>query len=318
MTASTRHPAEQTATIVERLAILLEGGTTPASAWRHLAQLSDEHETPPTIWQQLRGRRPIREPTERTIARGLEQGASIPSLLAEHPEPAWRVLACAWSLAERTGSPLARCLGDLAESFRDVGLAEREVSIALAGPQMTARLVSLLPLAGLGLGVMLGFGSLGTLLGNPLGIACLLLGCAFLAAGHFWNRRLVAAASKRPPHPGLALDLAALGMLGGGAASEVRRSVERALTRCRLESDGLHHVDTVLALSSAAGVPATVLLRSEAALARRQARTEAARQAAQLGVKLMLPLGACTLPAFMLLGVAPLVISVITSTIGAR
>ena len=313
-----RHPAEHTATIVERLAILLEGGTTPASAWRHLAQLADDDGPDATFWQRLRGRVPVREATERTVARGLARGVPLPDLLKEHPEPAWRILACAWSLAERTGSPLARCLGDLAESFRDVGLAEREVSIALAGPQMTARLVSALPLAGLGLGVMLGFGSVQTLLTNPLGIACLVLGLAFLAAGHAWNRRLVATASKRPPHPGLALDLAALGMLGGGAASEVRAGVERALSRCGIESGDLGHVDTVLALSSAAGVPATVLLRSEAALARREARTAAARRAAELGVKLMLPLGVCTLPAFMLLGVAPLVISVIASTVGAR
>jgi tight adherence protein B len=37
-------------------------------------------------------------------------------------------------------------------------------------------------------------------------------------------------------------------------------------------------------------------------------------RAAQLSSRLLLPLGACTLPAFLLLGVAPLMLSVLTST----
>jgi tight adherence protein B len=39
------------------------------------------------------------------------------------------------------------------------------------------------------------------------------------------------------------------------------------------------------------------------------------RKAATLAVTLMLPLGLCILPAFMVLGVAPLLIAVISSTV---
>jgi tight adherence protein B len=83
----------------------------------------------------------------------------------------------------------------------------------------------------------------------------------------------------------------------------------------RPSTDDAAAVEAVLALSRRAGVPAAELLRSEAEEARRAARADAAAKASVLAVRLMLPLGLCVLPAFMLLGVAPLLLAVITSTI---
>lgn len=74
-------------------------------------------------------------------------------------------------------------------------------------------------------------------------------------------------------------------------------------------------VDAVLDLSRRAGVPAAELLRSEAEEARRSARAEVQERASTLAIKLMLPLGLCVLPAFMVLGVFPLLVTVITSTV---
>ena len=71
----------------------------------------------------------------------------------------------------------------------------------------------------------------------------------------------------------------------------------------------------MLDLSSRAGVPAAELLRSEAEQLRRDARSAGQRRAATLSVTLMLPLGLCVLPAFMLVGVVPLLISVLSSTL---
>ncbi|MCU1404022.1 MAG: hypothetical protein JWQ43_325 [Glaciihabitans sp.] len=80
------------------------------------------------------------------------------------------------------------------------------------------------------------------------------------------------------------------------------------------EDSAAKGVESVLELSRRAGVPAAELLRSEAEELRRGARAEVAERAASLSVKLMLPLGLCVLPAFMVVGVFPLLISVITST----
>ena len=44
------------------------------------------------------------------------------------------------------------------------------------------------------------------------------------------------------------------------------------------------------------------------------ARAEARETAERLAVRLMLPLGACILPAFLLLGVVPMLIGLLSST----
>lgn len=70
----------------------------------------------------------------------------------------------------------------------------------------------------------------------------------------------------------------------------------------------------VLDLSRSAGAPAVELLRADAAARRQSARTEGRLRAATLSGRLLLPLGVCTLPAFLLLGVAPMLLSVLTTT----
>ena len=66
-------------------------------------------------------------------------------------------------------------------------------------------------------------------------------------------------------------------------------------------------------LSRTAGVPAVELLRASAALARHRARVDGRLRAARLSSRLLLPLGVCTLPAFLLLGVAPMLLSVMST-----
>ena len=74
-------------------------------------------------------------------------------------------------------------------------------------------------------------------------------------------------------------------------------------------------MDAVLAFARDAGVPAVVLLRSEADGRRRTARALAATRAAELETRLLLPLGLCVLPAFVLLGVVPIALAIVSSTV---
>jgi tight adherence protein B len=66
---------------------------------------------------------------------------------------------------------------------------------ALAGPKATVRLLTWLPLMGLGLGMALGVDPLAILLGTPLGLAALVAGIALTVAGRVWSARLVTAAA---------------------------------------------------------------------------------------------------------------------------
>ncbi|MCR8672072.1 hypothetical protein NWP09_13075, partial [Agrococcus sp. HG114] len=70
-------------------------------------------------------------------------------------------------------------------------------------------------------------------------------------------------------------------------------------------------VDAALDLASRAGVPVRGLLLAEAGAARIRARLDGEARAQRAAVQLSLPLGACVLPAFSLLVIVPLVVSML-------
>jgi tight adherence protein B len=234
---------------------------------------------------------------------------------------AWRALAAAWDVATRAGAPLSGCLRDLAAAFRELGQLHRDLTVALTGPRATARLVMVLPVVALLFGSLMGFDTLRTLFLTGPGLVCLAAGSALMLAAARWSRRLVRTASAGGPAPGLELDLTAIGMTGGGSLDGARRTARTSAERFGLREPGAFDtaadavIDRVLALSARAGVPAAELLRSEAEQLRRDARTGGRQRAENLAVTLMLPLGVCVLPAFMLVGVAPLLLSVLSATL---
>lgn len=269
---------DETARLVQRVSVLLSAGVSPTTAWSYLDGYED-------------------------------LAADLPASLARI-DPA---LAAAWRVATSAGAPLAPSLQAFAVGLRALADAQRETEVALAGPVATARLVLALPVVGILFGMMLGFNTLGTLFTTVPGLLCLVVGVALLLAARRWNRRLVAAAQPTEGFPGLELELLAIAVSGGGALDRARASVAAALDEFSLQPTG--GADEVLVLSARAGVPAAALLRAEADEARRDARAAAQKAAAVLAVRLMIPLGVCVLPAFMALGVAPLLIAVISSTV---
>jgi tight adherence protein B len=283
----TRTELEKTAGVVQRLAVLLAAGVAPASAWGYV----DEE-----------------------VAAVAIRGEPIAPVLAERSD-AWRGLAAAWQVAIDAGAPLAPALRTFAVSLRALAHASRETDTALAGPVATARMVMVLPAVGVLFGMVLGFNTLATLFTTLPGLVCLVAGCALLLIAHRWNRRLVARARPRDLTPGIRFELLAIALGGGVSIERARTSVDVALAMAGLLVDENREVDAVLDLSRRAGVPAAELLRAEAEESRREASARALESASVLAVRLMLPLGLCILPAFMLVGVAPLLLAVISSTV---
>lgn len=291
--------AADMADTVQQLAVLLQAGASPAAAWRHLA---------------ASGLAPQAVP----VSAAVEGGASIAEALRERGS-AWSGLATAWHIADVVGAPLAGALRTYAEAVRDAAQTADDVRVALSEPAATARLMAWLPPLGLGLGFALGFDPLGALVAGPLGWACLAGGLLLMFAARRWTASLVRRAQPPPGVPGLDAELLAVA-LGGGV------SIDRAtsLVGSALGDDNavvkVSRLDGILALSQSAGVPAAELLRADAARSRREARTAGRISAARLSSSLLLPLGACTLPAFILLGVAPMAIAVLNMpgmTLGA-
>lgn len=281
--------ASDAATSVQTLAVLLQAGAVPVVAWRHLADIGDPHAL--AVTERVEGGVPLLDAIE------AEGGA-------------WVDLAAAWEIATTVGAPLAEVLRIIAESLRDAASAADDVRIALAEPAGTARLLLWMPLAGLLLGFALGFDTVGVIVGNPLGAACVVAGLLLVLAARLWTRRLLRRAAPEPGTPGMRAELVAVALAGGA-------SIDRALRLVAESSAGggtEEGIRSVLELSRAAGVPAVELLRASAAQDRHAARVHGRLRAAKLSTRLLIPLGVCTLPAFLLLGVAPMLLSVLAST----
>lgn len=309
---------DELAGVVEKLAVLLAAGVAPAAAWAYLAEVPSKSLAyrVSEAASALADGRAISSPA----ATGRGRGGSVRRRGSRSDtaddDIAWRGLAAAWQVATDAGAPLAPTLKRLAASLRDLADNERDARTALAGPVATTRMVMVLPLVGVAFGVALGFDTIGALLTTAPGVACLMTGVVMMLVARWWSARLVRGAGPTTVLPGLALDLVAIAVAGGASIPRALRSVDDARDVYALDvDDSATAVERTLALSARAGVPAAFLLQSEADGMRRTARSLGQRRAATLSVTLMLPLGLCILPAFMLLGVAPLMISVISSTL---
>ena len=282
--------ASAAAAAVRTLAVLLQAGARPIAAWRHLADTGDQ----------------VALRVVERCAAGAEPAAAI-----DAEGGAWSDVAAAWEIATVVGAPLAEVLRSLAESLQDAAAPADDVRIALAEPTGTARLLLWLPFAGLLLGFALGFDTIGVLVTNPLGIVCVVAGLALVLLARLWTSRMVRRARPRPGTPGMHAELVAVALSGGVGIPRALRLVEHSSA---VHVEGRAATDAVLELSRSAGVPAGTLLRASAAQQRHEARVQGRIRAARLSSSLLLPLGACTLPAFLLLGVAPLMLSVLGST----
>lgn len=103
-----------------------------------------------------------------------------------------RQLASACLLSERLGCGAAHCLQSVSDSYRRDCRARDLRREAFAAPKATIVLLSVLPLATVGLGEFMGARPLAFLFGSAKGAVCLFLGLAWYAIGLLWIRQLFA------------------------------------------------------------------------------------------------------------------------------
>lgn len=189
---------QQAAILVGQLAALLRAGRTPEQMWRQatVAHRPDGCNPGDPTGRVLNAAataadlgRPV-APAMRTAAHAAnDQGASAAAAIW------WGVAACI-ETAEASGGALADVLERFAAQLEADADAAAARTVALAGPRATAQVLSVLPVAGLGLGMLMGADPFGVLLSTPLGALCLGLGAGLTAAGRWWSDRLVRNASE--------------------------------------------------------------------------------------------------------------------------
>lgn len=260
-------------------------------------------------------------------------------------------------MSESAGAPLATSLERAAEHAEERIDALLGRQSALAAPRATGRILSWLPLLGLGLGVLMGSDPVGVLTGSVLGALTGLLGLGLAFAGRRWTAALVHRAevesirtvnagseAEKPASPAdaapvdtaLVLELLAAQLRAGLAPLTALGSLAEALnsralhTVCQRLQMGsgwgsawsgsaagtFGELRDALAPAYTGGAPSTALLLSLADAHRLSERRAAERAAGKLSVALVVPLGLCSLPAFICLGIVPILISLLPTLTG--
>ena len=253
-------------------------------------------------------------------------------------------------MSESAGAPLATSLERAAEHAEERIDALLGRQSALAAPRATGRILSWLPLLGLGLGVLMGSDPVGVLTGSILGVLTGLLGLGLAFAGRRWTAALVhraeveSAASNGTEQTSnvplvdtalvlellaaqLRAGLAPLAALGTLAEALNSRPLHTVCQRLQMGSNWgsawsgsaagtFGELRDALAPAYTGGAPSTALLLSLADAHRLNERRAAERAAGKLSVALVVPLGLCSLPAFICLGIVPILISLLPTLTG--
>lgn len=264
-------------------------------------------------------------------------------------------------MSESAGAPLATSLERAAEHAEERIDALLGRQSALAAPRATGRILSWLPLLGLGLGLLMGSDPVGVLTGSILGALTGLLGLGLAFAGRRWTAALVHRAevesirsstgaanaeseAEKPASPAdavpvdtaLVLELLAAQLRAGLAPLAALGALAEALNSRALHAVCQHlqmgsgwgnawsgsaagtfgELRDALAPAYTGGAPSTALLLSLADAHRLSERRAAERAAGKLSVALVVPLGLCSLPAFICLGIMPILISLLPTLTG--
>lgn len=260
--------------------------------------------------------------------RSLLMRARSPDAAAARASAASVVVACRFS--HGLGAPLADVLDAIGDAIDDAQDVEEARRVASAGPLMSARVLAGLPLVGVTAALALGASPWGFYTSGTPGAVCASLGVLAWVAGVASCRRILARcrnadASGGDTDAALACDLIASALACGASipraldaladacaqeplawtASSLRLGAtwEQAWEEAPTWADPLR--DALEASWTAGTAPEGMLARC-ASWERRARLVDAKTRAEELSVRLVGPLGAFFLPAFLLLGIAPL------------
>lgn len=260
--------------------------------------------------------------------RSLLTRARSPDAAAARTSAASVVVACRFS--HGLGAPLADVLDAIGDAIDDAQAVEEARRVASAGPLMSARVLAGLPLVGVTAALALGASPWGFYTSGTPGAVCASLGVLAWVAGVASCRRILARCRRADAGGGdtdaaLACDLIASALACGASipraldaladacaqeplawtASSLRLGAtwEQAWEEAPAWADPLR--DALEASWTAGTAPEGMLARC-ASWERRARLVDAKTRAEELSVRLVGPLGAFFLPAFLLLGIAPL------------
>lgn len=263
-----------------------------------------------------------------------------PLARVRHPQAAAQALRgmlIATQVATQVGAPLAEILNRVADGIAATLEAAAKRHTAQVGPKATARLLGVLPLAALGMAQFIGVDVLDMAFRGGINTWVFVIGLGLMVVGNLWSTAMIrrAMGSSTPGlDPTLAMDIIAACQQNGVSLTSTLQAVSVASEEADLavvarmlllgadwdeawaQADA-KWVDLASVLQPAweEGASPVPLLVRGASRTRTAEIHRAVDAAERLGVRLMIPLGVCLLPAFFALGIVPVVVSTIEDLI---
>ena len=227
--------------------------------------------------------------------------------------PDRELVGAAWAASVEIGAPLSITMTLLAQTYRALARIEREVESAVAGPRLATRVMLTLPAISVVLAGGLGMNILNFFFGNAFGTVCLFSGAVLVGTGWWWSRRLVSRLATNDVPRGIEASVVVAGLRVGVGVQTTTAALARHLG-AMTSTNHLENMDELAALSSTWGAPLADLVVAHAQQSRDAALAHMRKQCAELAERLLIPLGSCALPAFILWGVVPIVFELITTS----
>ncbi|MGB3763637.1 MAG: type II secretion system F family protein [Ornithinimicrobium sp.] len=159
--------------LLDGLSASLAAGLTPEESLRMASRSTTDT-----------GVRAIVAPVLEAAQEGRPLGVSWQRVAREHSHPDLASLARAWLISERLGCPLSDAVATTASASRSRTVTQQRLSTATAGARATSALLSVLPVGGVGIALMVGIDPF-TLYGNPLALVSALCGLGLLLVGRW-------------------------------------------------------------------------------------------------------------------------------------
>jgi len=223
------------------------------------------------------------------------------------------LIEAAWVSSVDIGAPLNVTLNMLSQTYRALAAIDRDVSAAIAGPRMATRVMLTLPAVGVLVAGALGLNVLTFFFNHWLGALCLIGGAALLCVGWWWSRALIERVSTDSVPRGVVATVIVAGLRVGVGVQSSADALARSLGAEPVAHDTVH-LRHAQELSAVWGAPLADIVLAETHQTRDAWIARAREQCAELSEKIVLPLGACVLPAFILLAVVPIVVELISSS----
>lgn len=219
-------------------------------------------------------------------------------------------------VAQDVGSAVAGEIDQVASIYLNRERAIQRIAVAQTGPKASARLVLWLPLATLCLAQLTGLDIVQAVSKNQILVISFGLGGLLLAVAKLISGKLIKKATPTNDNLGFFLLGVALACSGGislhkaqNKSLEIYKEIFNQIpTRHELQlcAEALH-------TATHTGARVGELLRASAEEMQRESATRSEVKIEKLNIRLLLPLGFAVLPAFILIAVIPLTVSILGS-----